>query len=67
MTERQFNSLLIEIRSLEDKVINLSKIVDKQQSTIEQLAGKTLVISDVDETMKKLELDIKSLKDEKEM
>lgn len=67
MTQREYDTLLKELRVLQTEIKNLASLVSKQSLIIENLSNKTVVITTVDEDIKQLKLDVKALKDEKEM
>lgn len=67
MTQREYDALLKEIRVLQNETKNLTSIVSKQTQIIEALSNKTVVITGVSEDIEQLKLDVKALKDEKEM
>lgn len=67
MTQREYDTLLKELRVLQTETKNLASLVSKQSLIIENLSNKTVVITTVGEDIEQLKLDVKALKDEKEM
>ena len=67
MTQREYDTLLKELRILQTETKNLASLVSKQSLIIENLSNKTVVITTVGEDIEQLKLDVKALKDEKEM
>lgn len=67
MTQREYDALLKEIRVLQNETKNLTSVVSKQTQIIGALSDKTVVITGVSEDIERLKLEVKALKDEKEM
>ena len=67
MTQNQYDSLYILLKRNSDKLNDVLVSLNKLTESIEKLNSKTLVISDVDNKIEQLKIDIESLKDEEEM
>lgn len=66
MTQKQYDLLYLTLQSLTEEVKSLKDEVYRQSLLIDALQKKTIVISDIDKKVDKLEIDVQSLKDEQE-
>lgn len=66
MTNQQYDYLLSMVIKQNKLIESLTERVSSMETSIEQLSKKTVVVSNIDEQLNKIKLDIKSLVDEKE-
>lgn len=66
MTNQQFDYLLSLVIKQQRLIENLVDRVETLSQEISKLSDKTIVISDVDEQIEQLKIDVASLKDERE-
>lgn len=66
MTNQQYDYLLSMVIKQNKLIESLTERVSSMETSIEQLSKKTVVVSNIDEQLNKIKLDIKSLIDEKE-
>jgi hypothetical protein len=67
MTSKQYDILMTKLIVIENKQEVIMNTQSEILSTLKSLTNKTVVITDVNERMDKLEKDVKSLQDEGEM
>lgn len=67
MNDKQFDFLIKEIRTLQRQMYLLTESVSKQNTLLDSIQSKTVVVSDIGNQIEQLQVEIKSLKDEKEM
>lgn len=67
ITAKQYDVLMTKLITVENKQEVIMNTQSEILSTLKSLTNKTVVITDVNERMDKLEKDVKSLQDEGEM
>lgn len=67
ITAKQYDVLMTKLITIENKQEVIMNTQSEILSTLKSLTNKTVVITDVNERMDKLEKDVKSLQDEGEM
>lgn len=67
ITAKQYDALMTKLIAIENKQEIIMNTQSEILSTLKSLTNKTVVITDVNERMDKLEKDVKSLQDEGEM
>lgn len=67
ITAKQYDVLMTKLITIENKQELIMNTQSEILSTLKSLTNKTVVITDVNERMDKLEKDVKSLQDEGEM
>lgn len=67
ITAKQYDVLMTKLITIENKQEVIMNTQSEILSTLKSLTNKTVVITDVNERMDKLQKDIKSLQDEGEM
>jgi hypothetical protein len=67
ITAKQYDILMTKLIVIENKQEVIMNTQSEILSTLKSLTNKTVVITDVNERMDKLEKDVKSLQDEGEM
>jgi hypothetical protein len=67
ITAKQYDVLMTKLITIENKQEVIMNTQSEILSTLKSLTNKTVVITDVNEKMDKLEKDVKSLQDEGEM
>lgn len=67
ITAKQYDILMTKLITIENKQEVIMNTQSEILSTLKSLTNKTVVITDVNERMDKLEKDVKSLQDEGEM
>lgn len=67
ITAKQYDVLMTKLITIENKQEVIMNTQSEILSALKSLTNKTVVITDVDERMDKLEKDVKSLQDEGEM
>lgn len=67
ITAKQYDVLMTKLITIENKQEVIMNTQSEILSTLKSLTNKTVVITDVNERMGKLEKDVKSLQDEGEM
>lgn len=67
ITAKQYDVLMTKLIVIENKQEVIMNTQSEILSTLKSLTNKTVVITDVNERMDKLEKDVKSLQDEGEM
>lgn len=67
ITAKQYDVLMTKLITIENKQEVIMNTQSEILSTLKSLTDKTVVITDVNERMDKLEKDVKSLQDEGEM
>ena len=67
ITAKQYDVLMTKLITIENKQEVIMNTQSEILSTVKSLTNKTVVITDVNERMDKLEKDVKSLQDEGEM
>lgn len=66
MTLQQYDKLIQELQLIKSDLKKLSEITQVLSNAVLELNEKTLFVSDVENTVKQLQLDVLLLKDEKE-
>lgn len=66
MTLQQYDKLIQELQLIKSDLKKLSEITQVLSNVVFELNEKTLFVSDVENTVKQLQLDVLLLKDEKE-
>lgn len=66
MTLQQYDKLIQELQLIKSDLKKLSEITQVLSNVVLELNEKTLFVSDVENTVKQLQLDVLLLKDEKE-
>jgi hypothetical protein len=66
MTLQQYDKLIQELQLVKSDLKKLSEITQVLSNAVLELNEKTLFVSDVENTVKQLQLDVLLLKDEKE-
>lgn len=66
MTLQQYDKLIQELQLIKSDLKKLSEIAQVLSNVVLELNEKTLFVSDVENTVKQLQLDVLLLKDEKE-
>ena len=67
MTQIQYDVLLSKLVAMENKVQYMQEVLNTLVSTIKELCGKTIIITDVVNTIDAMKTDIEALKDEVRM
>lgn len=67
ITTKQYDIIMTKLIIIENKQEVIMNTQSEILSTLKSLTNKTVVITDVNERMDKLEKDVKSLQDEGEM
>lgn len=67
ITAKQYDVLMTKLIIISDQQEVISNKQDQILATLEALNAKTIVISDVNEQIERLQKDVKSLQDEGEM
>lgn len=67
ITAKQYDILMTKLIVIENKQEVIMNTQSEILSTLKSLTDKTIVVTDVNERMDKLEKDVKSLQDEGEM
>lgn len=67
ITAKQYDVLMTKLITIENKQEVIMNTQSEILSTLKSLTNKTVVITNVNERMDKLEKDVKSLQDEGEM
>lgn len=67
ITAKQYDILMTKLIVIENKQEVIMNTQSEILSTLKSLTDKTVVVTDVNERMDKLEKDVKSLQDEGEM
>lgn len=67
ITAKQYDVLMTKLITIENKQEVIMNTQSEILSTLKSLTNKTVVITDVNERMDKLEKDVRSLQDEGEM
>lgn len=67
ITAKQYDILMTKLIVIENKQEVIMNTQSEILSTLKSLTDKTVVVTDVNERMNKLEKDVKSLQDEGEM
>lgn len=67
MTQIQYDVLLSKLVAMENKVQYMQEVLNTLVSAVKELCGKTVVITDVVNTIDAMKTDIEALKDEVRM
>lgn len=67
MTQIQYDVLLSKLVAMENKVQYMQEVLNTLVSAIKELCGKTIIITDVVNTIDAMKTDIEALKDEVRM
>lgn len=66
MTQKQYDTLYMQLIKMDERIGKLESKATEAQSILNSFASKTIVVSDIDEQLEQLKVDVAALKDEQE-